>query len=111
MGVIASPPSAVSFSALHMLSPTDFIAWIHSSTGILLSIPARAISAAVKAMDTPETLRLIQGIYTKPATGSHTSPSWFLMAMAQAWPAWVGVPPHSSTRAAAAMEEAEPHSA
>ena len=94
-----------------MESPTARMAWMHSSAGILLSIPARAISAAVKAMAMPETLRLIQGISTRPATGSHTSPSWFLMAMAQAWADWAGVPPHSSTRAAAAIAEAEPHSA
>ena len=62
-------------------------------------------------MTVPETLRLMQGISTNPATGSHTSPIWFLSAMAQAWALWDGVPPISSTTAAAAIAEAEPHSA
>ena len=53
----------------------------------------------------------MQGISTSPATGSHTSPSWLLMAMAQASAHCPGEPPISSARAAAAMAEALPHSA
>ncbi len=48
-------------------------------------MPARAISAATKAPATPEALRLIQEISTRPATGSHTSPRIFFKAIATAW--------------------------
>ena len=70
-------------------------------------IPARASSAAVKAPVTPEAFRLIQGISTRPATGSHTRPRMFFRAMATAEPTISGVPPASSTIVA----DAEPHSA
>ncbi len=55
--------------------------------------------------------RLMQGISTRPATGSHTRPRTFLKAMAMASSSCLGVPPAISTMAAAAMAEAEPHSA
>ena len=74
-------------------------------------MPASAISAAHRAHITPPPLRLMQGTSTSPATGSHTSPSWFLMAIAAALAAISGVPPFSSTKAAAAMAAALPHSA
>ena len=74
VGLVASPPSDVSFKLADMLSPTDFMAAIHSSTGILRSIPESAISALEKAIITPETFLLMQGISTRPATGSQTSP-------------------------------------
>ena len=67
-----------------MASPTRFIARITSSGGIALSIPARANSAATKAFATPEAFRLMQGISTSPATGSHTNPKTFFKAIATA---------------------------
>ena len=82
-----------------------------SSTGIALLIPASASSAAVKASVTPEAFRLMQGISTRPATGSHTSPKMHLIAIATACAAISGVPPKSSTMQAAAIAEAVPHSA
>ena len=54
---------------------------------------------------------MIQGISTRPATGSHTSPRIFFKAIATAWETIWGVPPASSVIAAAAMAAAEPHSA
>src|SRR5699024_7702810 len=64
-----------------------------------------------KALTEPTTLRLIQGISTKPATGSQTKPSKFDIAMAKASAACCGVPPATSTAAAAPMAEALPTSA
>ena len=74
-------------------------------------MPASASSAATKAPATPEALRLMQGISTRPATGSHTRPRMFFKVMATAWAACRGLPPASSTMAAAAMAAALPHSA
>ena len=81
------------------------------STGTRLSIPASAMSAALTAFTAPMTFRFTQGTSTKPATGSHTSPSRFLSAMAAAWPICSGAPPRRSTRAPAAMAAAVPTSA
>ena len=94
-----------------MASPTFFMARMVSSAGMALPMPASASSAATKAPATPEALRLMQGISTRPATGSHTRPRMFFRAMATASLAWAGVPPASSTMAAAAMAAALPHSA
>ena len=87
------------------------MAAIHSSTGIFRSIPASAISALEKAIMTPETFLFTQGISTRPATGSQTSPIWLMMAIPSASPEAAGLPPINSTRAAAAIPDAEPHSA
>ncbi|CJH41991.1 Uncharacterised protein [Streptococcus pneumoniae] len=65
-----------------MLAPTWHMASITSSTGILDSIPAKAMSAAMKAKLAPMALRLTQGTSTKPATGSQMRPSIFLMTKA-----------------------------
>ena len=82
-----------------------------SSQGMGLPTPARASSAAVRALTAPMTLRLTQGSSTSPATGSHTRPIRFWRAVAQAQAICSGVPPSRATRAAAAMAEAEPTSA
>ena len=74
-------------------------------------IPASAIWAADRASMAPMTLRLTQGTSTRPPTGSHTSPSRFFTAMAQALAIISPVPPIRNTRAAAAMAAAEPTSA
>ena len=87
------------------------MAMMHSSTGMQEPMPARAISAEEKAMTTPPALRFTQGISTRPATGSQTRPSWLAMATAQASAHCEGVPPDSSTMAAAVMPAALPHSA
>ena len=94
-----------------MVLPTRRMATMTSSAGMRLEMPARASSAAMKAMAAPAALRLMQGISTSPATGSQTSPSWLFRAMATASSSIWGVPPESSTRAAAAMAAALPHSA
>ena len=82
-----------------------------SSQGMTFSTPARASSAAVRALTAPMTFRLTQGTSTSPATGSHTSPSRFWRAVAQAAAICSGEPPSRETSAAAAMAEAEPISA
>ena len=51
------------------------IAVTASSKGIVAEMPARAISAQVRATLTPVALRLTQGTSTRPATGSQTRPS------------------------------------
>ena len=84
---------------------------MHSSAGIFGATPASAMSALEKAIISPETFLLMQGISTSPATGSQTRPSWFTIEIAQASPHCEGVPPMSSTSAAAAIPEALPHSA
>ena len=94
-----------------MASPTFFMAQITSSAGMALPMPARLSSAATKAPATPAALRLMQGISTRPATGSHTRPRIFFSAMATASATCRGVPPQSSVMAAAAMAAALPHSA
>ncbi len=60
------------------------MASITSSQGMPPSSPARAMSAQDMALTAPITLRFTQGTSTSPATGSHTSPSTFCSAMAQA---------------------------
>lgn len=72
---------------------------------------AGAMSAQETAFMAPITLRLMQGISTSPATGSHTRPSRLVSAMAKASAHCSAVPPRSSTRAAAAMALAAPTSA
>ena len=81
------------------------------SGGTRLVIPARAIWAADMASIAPMTFRLTQGTSTSPPTGSHTRPSRFFTAMAQASAICSGVPPWRWTSAAAAMAAAEPISA
>ena len=81
------------------------------STGTRLSMPARAMSAALTAFTAPMTFRFTQGTSTSPATGSQARPSRFFRAMATAWPICSGVPPRRSTRAPAAMAAAVPTSA
>lgn len=56
-GVAARPPSAVSFNAVGIASPTRFIARIASSAGIGLRMPASASCAATRAPATPAALR------------------------------------------------------
>ena len=73
--------------------------------------PARAISAAARALAAPAALRLMQGTSTSPARGSQARPSRFFIAMAIAWAHCSGLPPASSTAAAAAMALAAPTSA
>ena len=82
-----------------------------SSAGILFTIPAKAISAAINALPAPTVFRLTQGISTNPATGSQTKPNKFPKAIAKASEDWRGVPPAASTAAAAAIAEALPTSA
>ena len=94
-----------------MALPTAAIASTTSSTGITLSIPANAISAATIAWAAAPALRFTQGTSTSPATGSHTNPNIFFKAIATACPTCLGLPPYSSTAAPAAIAAAEPHSA
>ena len=82
-----------------------------SSKGMSWGTPLRAISAATKALATPAALRLWQGYSTRPPTGSHTSPSIFIITVEAASRDCWGVPPISSTAAEAAMAAATPTSA
>ena len=82
-----------------------------SSAGILLTKPASAISALVKALTEPITFRLTQGTSTNPATGSQTKPNKLDIAIAKASEDCCGVPPAASTAAAAPIAEALPTSA
>lgn len=93
------------------MSPTWRIASITSSQGMGQVTSASARSAADRAMDTAPTLRNTHGTSTSPRTGSHTSPSKFISAKAQASAACLGEPPRSVVSAAAVMPAAEPHSA
>lgn len=94
-----------------MERPTSYMAIITSSAGILLLMPAKAISAATTADEAPTPFRFTQGTSTSPATGSHTNPSIFLSAIAIASADCCGVPPAISTTAAAAIPVADPTSA
>ena len=111
VAVAAKPPRAVSRRSTFMSLPTLRIAPTTSSNGIILEIPARAMSAANTAFAAPIALRFIQGHSTSPATGSHTSPSMFLTAIADALNEAAGDAPQSSASAAAAIADAEPISA
>ena len=111
VGVTARPASLVSRSDFGRRWPTSFIAAMTSSTGMTDRMPAIVISAAVMATTVAKPLRLTHGTSTRPATGSQTSPMRFLMASAAPLPIIAGVPPASSTSAAAAMPAAVPHSA
>jgi len=53
----AHPPSPVSRKEAGSASPTSFMAWMTSSQGIGLAMPAKAICAAERACETPPTLR------------------------------------------------------
>ena len=111
VGVAARPPRAVSRSSTGRRRPTSPMASITSSTGMRLSMPARAMSAAATAFMAPMTLRLTQGTSTRPATGSQARPSRFFSAIATAWQICSSLPPFRWTRAPAAMAEALPISA
>ena len=92
-------------------NPILYIASSTSSAGILLFIPANAKSAAISAVEAPAAFLFTQGTSTNPATGSHTRPSIFFNAMANAWAHISASPPIASTIAAAAIALAEPISA
>src|SRR5699024_601758 len=111
VGVPARPPRPVSRSAEGIVRPILYIASTTSSAGILDSMPASAMSAAVRALLAPAALRFTHGTSTRPATGSQTRPSIFLSAMAKPCALIAGVPPAISTRAAAAIALALPTSA
>lgn len=83
VGVRAQPPLAVSRRSGDIIRPTRNMASTISSKGITLSIPAKAISAQIKALTVPVALRLEQGTSTRPATGSHTSKKSILQAILQ----------------------------
>src|SRR5699024_5393707 len=105
------PLRPVSRSADGIVKPILYIASTTSSAGIRDSIPAKAMSAAVKAFEAPAALRLTHGTSTNPATGSQTKPSIFFIAILKPCALISGVPPASSTSAAAAIAEALPTSA
>ena len=105
------PPRAVSRRSGFIARPTLFIAATTSSNGMRLSTPERARSAESTAFAAPIAFRLMQGHSTSPATGSHTRPITFLSAIAAACSACAGLPPESSTSAAAAMAAPVPVSA
>ena len=111
VGVPARPPMPVSRRSLLIALPTSAIASMTSSAGMCPTTPANAMSAAETAFMAPMTLRLMQGISTRPATGSQTRPSRFVSAMANASAHCSAVPPLMSTSAAAAMPLAAPTSA
>ena len=67
----------------------------HLSTGTRLSMPARAMSAALTAFTAPMTFRLTQGTSTSPATGSQIRPRKHWRLMAAASHACCAVPPIS----------------
>ena len=110
-GVPASPPTAVSRREAGSDAPTDLRAETTSSNGSGFSTPERASCAALTALATPMALRFWQGYSTSPRTGSQTRPSRLPIAVEAASRASSGVPPRSSTRAAAAIAEADPTSA
>jgi len=111
VGVAARPPRAVSRSSTGRRRPTSPMASMTSSTGIRLSMPARAMSAAAMALTAPMTFRFTHGTSTRPATGSHTRPIRFFRAIATAWHICSPVPLRRYTSAPAAMADALPISA
>jgi len=66
--------------------------------------------AAVMALTEPTALRSMQGICTSPPTGSQVRPRLCSMPISAAFSTCSGVPPRTSARPAAAMEQAEPTS-
>ena len=74
-------------------------------------MPASEVWALTSAVAAPEALRFWHGTSTRPATGSHTRPIMLVSAFPAAFKHCSGVPPSSSTHAAAAMAAAEPISA
>lgn len=82
-----------------------------SSGGMTLRMPARDISAAIMATETPMALRLMQGTSTGLAGGSQMRPRVFLMAKAAPWATASGEPPASQTAPPAAMPAPMPISA
>lgn len=89
VGVTARPPSAVSFSVEDIVSPI-FSRYNYLIRRNMAFHACRASSAATRALPTPPAFLLIQGISTRPATGSQTRPRIFFSAIAQAaHTAWV----------------------
>src|SRR6266700_6884528 len=66
--------------------------------------------AAVIALTEPTALRSMHGICTSPPTGSQVRPRLCSMPISAAFSTCSGVPPRTSARPAAAMEQAEPTS-
>ena len=62
------------------------------------------------ALTAPMALRSMQGTCTSPPTGSQVRPRLCSMAISAAFSTCSGVPPRTSVRPAAAMEQAEPTS-
>ena len=90
---MASPPLAVSLMLECMFLATLFMASTTSSKGISEISPMADMSQALKAWETPNPFRLIQGISTSPPMGSQASPSIFWRLRAAAVMIWVGVKP------------------
>src|SRR5262249_55378815 len=111
VGVIASPPSAVSLSDRGIASPIFTIASTTSSIGMTLSTPARAVCAPVRASIAVNPLRTTQGTSTSPATGSQARPSVFWSVSAAACTDILGVPPSRNASAPAAIAAPTPCSA
>ena len=74
VGVLANPPCPVSRRVAGRACPTSNSAPITSSHGILLSIPARAMSAATMACAAPMALLIDAGDLHEPRDGITDQP-------------------------------------
>ena len=75
-----------------------------------LPSPRSAMRAALSALTEAIALRSMQGICTRPPTGSQVSPRWCSMPISAAFSTCSGVPPSTAHKAPAAIEQATPTS-
>ncbi|MCY1551442.1 hypothetical protein D9M68_877750 [compost metagenome] len=69
-----------------------------------------AMRAALMALTEAIALRSMQGICTRPPTGSQVRPRWCSMPISAAFSTCSGVPPSTAHSAPAAIEQATPTS-
>src|SRR5208337_3688690 len=107
----ASPPKLVSLYFDCMSAPVwRIVAITLSSDTMCRPSPCKASEAAAIAFTPPKALRSMQGICTKPPTGSQVMPRWCSMAISAAFSICAFEPPRAAHKPAAAIEEATPTS-
>src|SRR6266545_4460595 len=105
MTLTARPPRAVSLYLTFMSAPVSRIVLMTLSRETKCwPLPHSARRAAVIALMLATALRSMQGICTRPPTGSQVSPRLCSMPISAAFSTWCGVPPMTSARPPAAME-------
>src|SRR4029450_772523 len=111
MTLTARPPREVSLYLIFMSAPVSRIVLIALSSDTLwLPSPRTAMRAALMALLLAIALRSMQGIWTRPPTGSQVRPRLCSMPISAAFSTWAGVPPRTSHSPAAAIAHADPTS-